>query len=61
VLIVNINISTNILEGTNGFRGFSPAGIKTEECYLLRCGAVLVYYKPMFRRKVSSPSSGQNF
>jgi hypothetical protein len=29
-----------------------------EECRLLRCGAMWVYYKSMFRRNVLPPSSG---
>jgi hypothetical protein len=28
------------------------------ECHLLRCGAVRVYYKPVFWKNVSPPSSG---
>jgi hypothetical protein len=30
-----------------------------EECSVLGCGALWVYYKPMFRRNVSPPFSGQ--
>jgi hypothetical protein len=30
-----------------------------EKCHLLGCGAVWVYYKPMFQRNVPPPSSGQ--
>jgi hypothetical protein len=33
--------------------------VSSEECRLLGCGAVWVYYKPMFRTKMSPPSSGQ--
>jgi hypothetical protein len=39
------------------FWGFPDAG--HEECLLLGCGDVWVYYKPTFRRNMSPPSSGQ--
>jgi hypothetical protein len=29
-----------------------------EECRLMGCGTVWVYYKPTFRRNMSPPSSG---
>jgi hypothetical protein len=39
-------------------RIFGFHGCDCEECRLLGCGAVWIYYKLTFQRNVSSPSSG---
>jgi hypothetical protein len=57
ILIISSHLNVGL------FNDISPSGILIniciEECSLLGCGAVWVYYKTTFRRNASPPSSGQ--
>jgi hypothetical protein len=51
--------SITVMKTTSFLRFEAPKVSKSiEECRLLGCGTVWVYYKPTFRRNVSPPSSG---
>jgi hypothetical protein len=48
----------NILTELNKYFSILLLLFVVEECRLLECGAVGIYYKPTFRWNVSPPSSG---